>query len=194
MVITHCNPTLSKSQTVMACDIHRSMSRGTDTLAYLGTLLLTVLGAAAGSGAWLNFLHHDPLLTSVEIRENDFDSPALLPLTLGADAVLTVQVNASRLVHNPRFGEEGWTLGAGVGLTISVDSEVCAQNETHINRPIIDGRLLIQTNVSCGPMELTRGQHFIRIDAKDIGNCLPLEHVPEVCNTNRIRGSYTLIE
>lgn len=164
-------------------------------LAYLGTLLLTVLGAAAGSGACFSLLYDEPpLSTAVDIREDDFDSPALLPLTLNEDAILTIQANASRLVHNPRFGEEGWTLGTGVGLTIAVDSDVCAHNETHINEPIVDGRMLIQTNASCGPMHLQRGQHFIRIDAKDIGNCLPLDHIPEVCNTNRVRGSYTLVE
>ena len=158
------------------------------------TLFISALGAGAGALGWLELLYEEPLATAVPIAQDDFDSPVFLPFTLPRAATLTVQATASRLVHNPEAGEGGW-LYTGLHLTVWVDGKVCARNHPPPpERKIVDGRELMQLDAACDPMKIGPGQHFIRIEAVPIGSCKENPQSPATCNTNRIRGAYTLVE
>lgn len=118
-------------------------------------LVVSFLGAGSGATAWLVYLHEDEVAVSVPFGQDDFDSPVYLAFTLRRDAMLTVAATASSLVHNPHYGAEGWRLGAGVSLEISVDSEPCGGLQIKkVDAPIKDGRAQLQIDASCGPKNL----------------------------------------
>ena len=161
----------------------------------LASLLISALGAGSGVAAWFQFFYQEEVSIAAPFSQDDFDSPVFLAFTLRRNATLTVAAAASHLVHNPKYGQPGWTLGAGVLLEIYVDNEPCGDPKIErVDGPILDGRRLLQIDASCGPKDLGPGQHFLRIQAAAIGNCLSLSHIPETCTTRRVRGAYTLIE
>lgn len=163
-------------------------------LALVLTLLVSALGAGAGALGWLQLFYEPTLATAVPIAQDDFDSPVFLPFTIPRETKLTVHATASRLVHNPQAGEGGW-LYSGLGLKISVDDKVCAHEDPDPEETkIVDGRRSMLLVASCGPMRIGPGQHFIRIEARAKGSCKAIPQSPATCNTNRIRGAYTLFE
>ena len=158
------------------------------------TLLVSFVGAGTGALAWFEFFTEEKVASAVAFGQDDFYSPVFLPFTLTKEASLTVSTTASSLVYNPDFGKPRWKLGTGVSLGISIDGEPCGDLQTKIVNAPIKGRTFQEVDASCGPQKLGPGQHFVRIQAKSIGNCKPVPSHPPTCNTNRIRGAYALIE
>ena len=164
-------------------------------LPLVASLAISALGAGSGVAAWFQFFYQEDLAIATPFSQDDFNSPVFLAFTLRRSATLTVAATASHLVHNPNYGQPGWTSGAGVSLQISIDSAPCGDPQIEqVNAPILDGSRLLQVDASCGPTQLGPGQHFVRIQAAAIGNCLTLPELPATCNSRRIRGAYALME
>jgi len=160
----------------------------------IATLLVSFLGAGSGAVAWLKYFQTEPVSTSAPIAQDDFDSPVVVPFTLSRKATLTLYASATALAHNPDFGKDGWQ-ASGLKIEAFVDNSPCSEPKIlRIERPILDGRMPLRVDIDCGPKVLSRGQHVIRLSADFLGSCKLLETVPGTCNTNRIRGSYALIE
>jgi len=158
------------------------------------TLLVSMVGAGVGAAGWFEIFFPEPIALEGTLVQDDFDSPLYQAITVARSATLTVHATATHIVHNPYYGRSGWELGTGVSLEIYLDDEPCATPpRVLVEERIPEGSRRLQIEALC-EKTLGPGQHFVRITAQAIGNCLPLSHVPKTCNTRRIRGAYALIE
>ena len=96
-------------------------------LVWLLATVTTLLGAGGGAVAWIEWLFPAKMQATGAFAQDNFDSPIFVTVAIAENTQpeLTVQANASRVVHNPHYGAEGWRLGSGVSLMISVDGKAC---------------------------------------------------------------------
>lgn len=153
--------------------------------------LIAIVAAGGGAIAWVKYF--SPIRTAHSFERKHFEGPFSIAINPTKIAELTFVATATVRVHNPHYGESGWKLGSGVKLIGKINGEECDSGTEHKKEVITDGSRRLVVQVSCSK-SLPAGGHHFSIDATTIGNCKPLAHIPNTCNTHILQGSYTLTE